>query len=311
MSRIEGSNVDKKEIESSVKKCYSTWGATYYDEYYGPNAPYPPVHRDHLRKLILDSNAKTLLDAGCGPASFLRDIFDLKTELYGFDLTPEMVAEGKRIFSGNNLDPSRIWQGSVIEPSAFRNPEKNSPLVYDSVICMGVLPHIPPEMDSAVIQNLNSALRPGGLAVIEARNQLFSLFTMNRYSYEFLRDELIRPNSLPICGEDQAALDSSLEEMKSQFRMDLPPVRKGKKDEPGYDEVLSRTHNPFTLRQQLENAGFKNVRTLFYHFHALPPMFGMKTKTFFLKESIAMEQNPYDWRGHFMASAFLLVGEKS
>lgn len=303
--------MDKNEIESSVKKCYSTWGATYYDEYYGPNAPYPPVHRDLLKKIILKEKAKTLLDAGCGPASFLRDVFDLEIELYGFDLTPEMVAEAKKIFSENERDPARIWQGSVLEPTAFRNPEGNSPDAYDGAICMGVLPHIPAEMDSTVIQNLKASLRPGGFAVVEARNQLFSLFTMNRYSYEFLRDELIRPSSLALSNENRAALESSLEEMKAQFRMDLPPVRKGKMDEPGYDEVLSRTHNPFALRQQFESAGFKNVRTLFYHFHALPPMFGVKTKSFFLRESIAMEQNPEDWRGHFMASAFLLLGERA
>lgn len=269
------------------------------------------MHRDLLKRLIRESGAKTLLDAGCGPASFLRDVFDLNTGLYGFDLTPEMVAEGKRIFSASGRDPSHLWQGSVLDAKHFRNPEGTSPASYDGTVCMGVLPHIPAETDSTVLKNLCSAPRPGGFAVVEARNQLFSLFTMNRYSYEFLVNDLVRPSSLKLSGAEKSALEESLEEMKSQFRMDLPPVRKGKKDEPGYDEVLSRTHNPFELRQQFEAAGFRNVRTLFYHFHALPPMFGGMTKDFFLRESIAMEANPEDWRGHFMASAFLLFGERA
>jgi 2-polyprenyl-3-methyl-5-hydroxy-6-metoxy-1,4-benzoquinol methylase len=308
-------NADKNtaEIESSIKKCYSTWGTTYYEEYYGPNAPYPPVHRDLLKRLIQEWAPRNLLDAGCGPASFLREIFSQKIDLYGFDLTPEMVQEGKRIFAANDRDPAKLWQGSVLDKSHFRNPEGNSPANYDATVCMGVLPHIPAETDSLVLTNLNAALNPGGYAIVEARNQLFSLFTMNRYSYEFFVDQLVKPEEMKAkLAPDQASeLTESLEEMKRQFRMDLPPVRKGKKDEPGYDEVLSRTHNPFELRSQFSKAGFKNIRTLFYHFHALPPMFGQKTKSFFLKESLAMENDPEDWRGHFMASAFLLVGEKA
>lgn len=177
-----------------------------------------------------------------------------------------------------------MWKGSVLDAGDFRNPEKSSPAAYDGAVCMGVFPHIPAETDLTALRNLHAALKPGGFAIVEARNQLFSLFTMNRYSYEFLRDELVRPEQLRprLSNEQSAELTACLEEMKAQFRMDLPPVRKGKKDEPGYDEVLSRTHNPFELRAQFEAAGFRNVRTLFYHFHSLPPMFGAKTKSFFL-----------------------------
>jgi len=90
--------------------------------------------------------------------------------------------------------------------------------------------------------------------------------------------------------------------------MDLPTIRKGKKDEPGYDEVLSRTHNPFEVKAQFERAGFKDVQTLFYHFHGFPPMFEKEAPKEFKKLSLAMEKNPNDWRGHFMASAFLITG---
>lgn len=89
--------------EDAVAKCYSTWGKSYYDEYYGVKASYPPVHRDLLRNLLIQSCAKRVLDAGCGPASFLRDIFDISLDLYGFDLTPEMIDEGKRVFIENAL----------------------------------------------------------------------------------------------------------------------------------------------------------------------------------------------------------------
>ena len=92
--------------------------------------------------------------------------------------------------------------------------------------------------------------------------------------------------------------------------MVLPPVRKGKAGEPGYDEVLSRTHNPFELKALAEPQGLVDVEILFYHYHRLPPMVEHLVPGLMRAESVAME-NPRDWRGHFMASAFVLAGRRA
>ena len=150
-------------------------------------------------------------------------------------------------------------------------------------------------------------MRNGGLAIIQARNELFSLFTLNRYSSDLFETRLVPKSEL----EAEIGIEPTLKilnVMKERFRMDLPPIRKGKEDEPGYDEVLSRTHNPFEVREQFTNAGFRNVQILFCHFHALPPMLGQSAPEAFKKLSLAMEANPTDWRGHFMASEFLMIG---
>lgn len=300
-----------KPYEQAVAKCYSTWDKIYYDEYYGEKALYPPVHGELLRKLLRESGAKTLIDAGCGPASFLRDITDLGIELYGFDLTPEMVTEGKRIFNEKGISSNRIWMGSVLNPNSFVSPESGMKS-YDAVICGGVLPHIPAEQDLVVAHNVAMALNPGGFCAVEARNQLFALFTMNRYSYELFVKDLIQIDQLKgATHPDLDKVDKLLDEMRQQFRMDIPPMRKGKKDEPGYDEVLSRTHNPIVLKKVFEEAGFVDVRLMFYHFHAFPPMFQKLMPEFFLECSLNMERDPEDWRGYFMASAFYVLGRKA
>ena len=167
-----------------------------------------------------------MLDAGCGPASFLRALDPDEFERFGFDLTPEMVAEAQRVLGGRG----EAWEGSVLDREAYRGAP------YDAAVCVGVLPHVPPEADEVVLRNLTAAVRPGGLVVVEARNALFGLFTLNRPTYELFRDVLIRDRS-----------DEELEPLRERLRMDLPPVRGGKADEPGYDEVLSRTHVPFEL----------------------------------------------------------------
>jgi SAM-dependent methyltransferase len=300
----------KRDFERSIKACYSTWGTTYFRDYYASKQAYPPVHVDILRKLLRDARARNVLDAGCGPASFLRYLVKDRIALYGFDLTPGMAAEARRVLGEHGLSGSRIWEGSVLAPRSFRAPA-GGPRKFDAAVCVGVLPHIPEAADAVAIRNLKAAVRPGGLVAVEARNQFFSLFTQNRYSYEFIAEQLIRRAELEKrAGRDRAAVRRACEQLKQHFRMDLPPVRKGKAGEPGYDEVLSRTHNPLLLRAQFEAVGFRDVRLLFYHYHALPPMFEKDLPRFFRRGSVGME-NPKDWRGYFMASGFIVEGRRA
>ena len=142
MAETADKDAGRARIEASVQHCYSTWGDNYYADYYGPGAPYPPVHVDLMRSTILKAGAKSVLDAGCGPASFLRHLSQDGMDLYGFDLTAEMVTEAKRIFTAQGLPPDRVWQGSVIDPQAFK-PEGQLATGYDAAVCVGVLTHRP------------------------------------------------------------------------------------------------------------------------------------------------------------------------
>lgn len=294
--------------EEAIKACYATWGKTYFDDYYGDKAPYPPVFRDILAGLLREARVGTVLDAGCGSASFLRGLIGQGMDLYGFDLTPEMVAEAKAVFRKAGLPPERIWEGSVLDRTAYRSPESSA--VYDAVVLSGVLPHIPAQAEETLLGNLRAAVRPGGLVLVEARNELFSLFTLNRYSWDFFRRKLLGGERLANEANEaeRAELARSLAELESIFRTDLPPVRTGKAGEPGYDQILSRTHNPLVLREQFVRAGFAAPKVYFYHYHCLPPMFEARFPALFRRASLAME-DPTDWRGYFMASAFILAAE--
>jgi 2-polyprenyl-3-methyl-5-hydroxy-6-metoxy-1,4-benzoquinol methylase len=269
-------------LERLVRRCYAGWSRRYFRDYYGARAPYPPVHRRLIRRLL--AGARTVLDAGCGPASMMRDLAAAGFDVRGFDLADEMVAEARRVLASRGLDPARVWTGSVTAPSSFGRRR------YDAVVCAGVLPHVPEGSDLRVLRNLRGTLRPGGRAIVEARNRLFALFTLNRYSYDLFVQDLVPP-----------ALRVVARRLRPRFRMDLPPVR------PGYDQILSRTHNPLVLKAQMERAGFRDVRLHFYHYHALPPMLEASCPAAFRRASLTMEK-PDDWRGLVMASAFLATG---
>ena len=222
-----------------------------------------------------------------------------------------MIAQAQEVMSALGVSPDRLWCGNVLDQQSFESPHEGF-IPYDCALCIGVLPHIPEGKERALIENMSAVVRPGGLILIEGRNQLFSLFTINRYSHDFFMERLIRPNELvPEAPEEKLALQDQLASLKTMFRTDLPPIRKGHKDKPGYDEIVSRMHNPILFAKQVEAAGFGDVRTLFYHFHCLPPMFGPGVPKLFRKSSLAMEQYPQDWRGYFMASAFIIAAIKT
>lgn len=292
--------------QNQVRDCYRTWSGSYYNDYYAGQEAYPPVHRDLVRTLMQKHGVRSLLDAGCGPASMLRDLADIVDDLYGFDLTPEMIEEARRVMAGLGREPDRFWQGSVLEAGDFAAP--GTAANYDAAICFGVLPHIAAEDEGKVIANLRGAVRPGGLVALEARNQLFALFTLNRYGHELFTQVLSRSEALLAqAGEDEKALEKGLRQLAGHFRLDLPPIRRGSAGEPGYDQVLSRTHNPLVLKETFARAGFTDVELLFYHYHCLPPMLEESAPNLFRRASLALE-DPRDWRGHFMASAFILTG---
>lgn len=303
--------MSKESIEDAVRRCYSTWGSRYYPDYYENKTAYPPVHTAIVRDLLTSHGATTLLDAGCGPASMLRNLDLPGLQRFGFDLTPEMLAEARRVLGEQGVPDSHIWAGSVLDRTAFTAPADAPPGGFDAAICFGVLPHIPADADVTVLQYMTDAVRTGGLVACEARNELFSLFTLNRYSRDLFRSRLIDEQALRSRAEaaERAALEDALAQLDERFRMDLPPIRKGYADEPGYDEVLSRTHNPFVLQQAAVQAGLTDVRVLFFHYHALPPMLEAVVPELFRRESLALE-DPTDWRGHFMASAFIVTGLK-
>jgi SAM-dependent methyltransferase len=302
---------DHEKLERSIRACYSTWGERYYADYYEGEHAYPPVHTAIVRNLLEDCGARSVLDAGCGPASMLRDLELPGLERYGFDLTPEMVKEARIVLARQGVPQDRVWEGSVLDAPAARQPGTQGKAGFDAAVCFGVMPHIAEDADRTVLENLRDAVRPGGLVAVEARNALFALFTLNRYSREFFCRELIDEQALRArAGAEAAALDAALQELDTRFRLDLPSIRKGHADEPGYDEVLARTHVPMQLEALAKEVGFTETRLLFYHYHALPPMLEKSVPGLFRRESVKME-DPSDWRGHVMASAFILVGKRA
>ena len=217
-------------------------------------------------------------------------------DVSGIDFSNEMLQEGKKRLVRHGFDPELAWQADFMDLNSL--PARK----FDAVLMLGVVGYN--KDDDACLTNVAHLLRPGGVTLVEFPNDLFSLYTFNNFSVEFFMNRLWS-------GEDRP--DELKEEMASflEQRFDQDISRKDYKAKRKClgGDVPYPTYNPLTIHQLLERNGLRLVKNHFYHYHALPPKWEYKAPELFRELSIKME-NPGDWRGHFMCSAFLVEAEK-
>jgi len=172
-------------------------------------------------------------------------------------------------------------------------------------MAMGVMPHV--RNDEQTLLNIRTMLRPGGLAFIEFRNKLFSLFTFNRYTYEFIMDDLLT-------GVSQDVRATVGDFLRTKLEMEKPPVRAVHPDDEGtvgYDAILSKFHNPFEVTDMFDRLGFDDIELLWYHYHPAMPYLADENPQAFRDAALGLEHETSGWRGLFLCSAFVVQARKS
>lgn len=283
------------EFDPTMKLAAEEFGAesTTYDRNYDPTADRYPDHVFRLnifKDLLASLRPKRVLDAGCGSGipllTFLNDGYDA----YGFDLSPEMVAQAKKNIRQEGHDESRVFQGDL---DTFKRPTRKK---FDAIVGLGTLYYTPDT--TTTLRHLLDNLVPDGDLIFSLRNELFSLFSLNRYSVEYLAEHIYPTSKL----SDE--LRQSVEDFfQLRFNdVDIPRTFKNVDER----QIMSHFHNPLTVGSTLlEPLNLDLVNVYYYHFHALPPIFEHTHPDEFRKLSAGFE-NPTDWRGVFMASCFIV-----
>lgn len=247
---------------------------------------------DRLKK----NNVKTILDVGCGSCGpmikLLKEGFDVK----GFDFSKEMISLGKKELENAGFNPDII---SFVD----LEDEKNLPKVsFDAVIALGVFPHIVNE--EKALSNMSKMLDQNGLVFIEFRNDLFSAYTLNKYSLDFFLNRVLDLTTFP---------DSVAEEVvgfySQRLQVDKPILEKSGKIR--YEDILAKFRNPLSIESELFSPCDFSISNLhFYHYHALPPLFEKKYPQLFREESLKLEKTD-DKKGYLMASAYVVEARKN
>jgi 2-polyprenyl-3-methyl-5-hydroxy-6-metoxy-1,4-benzoquinol methylase len=254
-----------------------------------------------LLNAFISKNVKRVLEVGVGEGTPLVTMAKTGVEVWGFDISEEMVKAAKKNMERCELNPDHIFLADIQDPVTYAHCLKDG--LFDGLMAMGVMPHV--ENDEVVMKNMANCVREGGSLFVEFRNKLMSLFSFNRYTMEFILDDLLKDVS-------QKLKDLIYKEIGPTLRMDLPKQRKSVdgKDAPGYDAILSKFHNPFEVKEMFEKLGFKDIKFLWYHYHPAMPFLEGFDKELFRKEAFKLEHETSGWRGMFLCSAFIVEAVK-
>lgn len=246
------------------------------------------------------SGFKSVYEVGVGEGTPLATMAAMGFRVAGCDIAEAMVAESRANFEKQQLDPKLIQWGDIEDSTTFANQLDAGR--FDAAIAAGVLPHV--RNDRLFLDNMGTIVRPGGKVFIEFRNKLFSLFTFNRHTKEFILDDLLSAVSPGIKAAVAAELDRRL-------ATDLPPVRRTVEGSqaPGYDVIRSKFHNPFELLDLFEACGYRNARIHWYHYHPAPPLLQSTLATAYRDAAMALEHEG-SWRGYFLCSAGVVEAER-
>jgi len=267
------------------------------------SAPYPA---NYFRlQLLLNSfkskKIQNVIEVGVGEGTPLTALGKAGMDVWGFDISKEMVKKSKENMKKNNMNQEQIFCGDIQDSATYTQVLNG--MKFDGLIAMGVMPHV--NNDDEVLKNMSSLVKSNGHVFIEFRNKLFSLFTCNRNTVDFILNDLL----IGVSDEVKSLVRKDLE---SRLRVDVPPIRKkmANSSAPGYDAILSKFHNPFETIEKFKKFGFRNINVLWYHFHPAMPYLEKNIPEIFRKESINLEHDPTDWRGYFLCSAFVIEAIK-
>lgn len=229
-----------------------------------------------------------VLDAGCGTGKVLEDLFLDGYHCYGIDISEKMISQAnKKLNIPNHLVP--LYCDNMNDLSMFNNN------TFDYIICLGVLPYIPEDEEIKVYKEFKRVIKPHGTLITAHQNELFSLFSFNKYTIEFIRKNIL---SLTENGNDY------MNEIKALLTNADEPVNINK-DNSARDIIFTKSENPLTYANKLLKHGFESVRYDYYNMHSVPPLI-RNTNMDLLNSSIDLEFfDSTRWQSMFIASTFI------
>ncbi len=289
----------------SVSSHYDGSASRYFEQFdperIWTNEEYPANYfrLQLVLRLLADAGVTSVYELGVGDATPLSTIGSTGIRVAGHDISPEMVKFARANMEARGLDPALISLLDAQDAGAIA-AERVLRGEFDAVMALGVIPHV--SDDSAFVGAMSTFLRPGGRLILQFRNSMFSMFTFNRLTREFILDELLVNVPEAIRAVVSADLDARL-------AVDKPPLRTRPTGD-GYDEILSRFHNPFELAQVVEQHGFSGVKYHWYNYHPAYPMIADQIDARAYREAQVAMEHEGTWRGMFLCSAGVIEAVK-
>jgi len=282
----------KKNCIAHYNRTVERYIQTYQDDYTG----YPGNKKRYeiIESLIQKHSPEKILYIGCGACiPMVKIMKKFNCIIHGIDFSQNMIDKGKQTLKDHGFSTELILKGDVEDFISLPDD------IYDFVIAAGVFTHLPD--DNTALKNIHFKLKNAGILAVEFRNELFSLFSFNKYSYDFIVNKLICFDELSDDIKDEVELF-----FKQRFKISNE-VQISNESTFYSNGIIKKFHNPLTIHFNLKQNGFSFMNNYFYHYHALPTYFS----NFDNYNNISSHlENPNDWKGHFLASAFVCETKK-
>lgn len=144
-----------------------------------------------------------VLDLGCGPAIISNDLLEISEQVYGIDLSEDMIRNAKARFCGT-CNESRIFF-SVGDAEELDFPDQ----FFDAVVCLGVLRYL--DSPENGLREIHRVLKPKGVLV--------STF-YHRYSLYWLSIMFFYKPLLPVIS---LVKNESLSDLKIRYKAEPAP----------------------------------------------------------------------------------------
>lgn len=171
-----------------------------YDEDFSHSSVAEQFFTGILGEVLLKSKREpiSILDSGCGPGAWLAVAHDLSiehrranVELYGFDITPEMIDLARKRLTGRVADEN-LRQGDVLELGSYQFlGHKNG---FDIIYSYDVIQQLPPKLQFQACLNLSQMLKAGGTGVIfdhERQSSYGRKMAAKKFATQYLRLPLV------------------------------------------------------------------------------------------------------------------------
>jgi SAM-dependent methyltransferase len=261
--------------------------------------PFYETRRDRVLELLAGGPAGRLLDAGCGAGQLMVDAAAAGWDVYGIDLSRNMIELAHENLGAANLPQERAAVGNLGDLTEFDDG------YFDAVMSVGVLEYIPVETEKKIYGEIRRVLKPRGNFYCENINGLFDLATFNRFTANFFRDAV-----LPNFFDDDREMDDIQEKIGKLLTHPQKPDTSGKYSTTR-DQVFTKAENPLIFHEKAAAHGFTQTDLVFYRFHAVPPLLFEKNPEY---EALTIEREKEmsrHWTGHFLASGFISVLQRT
>ncbi|MDP3732456.1 MAG: methyltransferase domain-containing protein [Candidatus Omnitrophota bacterium] len=259
--------VDQKD---SVKKYFSDTSEDYnaaYDANRQTLRSYVfSLRKQHVFNLINLKAGGRVLDVGCGPGVFAEELLKSGYEVWGIDISEEMVKLAERKMQEKGIRGIFHFNTGDIESIDF--PDK----YFDFVLCVGVLEYL--KEDSRALNEVRRVLKDGGKAIFTVPNIASPFSLLERLSVIILKFIF---RILKVCGINVKKPQESL-----LFRSDLH----------------DRYYLPWRFNRKLLKSGLKIEQGIFHLYRiAFMNAVSPSLTLFFTRKLEFLSKTPFYWMG--------------